>query len=84
MPRCSNLLGYPVLCRSLYKSARRKADRESCMNEYVGLLTTITKEETGLKDHCLVDFFHHLVMTMNVFTHAYHYSLFNSGTRTGL
>lgn len=38
----------------------------------------------GLKVGCLAGFLHHYVMIMSVHTHAYHYPLYENGTKTGL
>ena len=51
------------------------------MNKFVKYCVV---EEAGSKVDCLVSFFHHPVMTMSAFTHAYRYPLFDSGTKTGL
>ena len=38
----------------------------------------------GPKVGCFAGFCHHRLMTMSAQTHAYHYPLFESGTKTGL
>ena len=40
-------------------------------------------KETGIKVSCFVGFCDHHLMTMSAHTHAYHYTLFESGTKTG-
>ena len=37
----------------------------------------------GLKAGCLAGFWYHRVTTMSARTHAYRYSLFESGSKTG-
>ena len=46
-------------------------------------IETFTKE-TGTKVGCFAGFCHHRLMTMSAHMHAYHYPLFESGTKTGL
>ena len=47
------------------------------------LLITYSKEK-GLKVYCFIGFFHHPVMTISAFMHAYCHPLFESGTKIGL
>ena len=41
-------------------------------------------KETGPKVGCFAGFRHHHTATMSVHTHAYSYTLFESGIKTGL
>ena len=41
-------------------------------------------QETGLKVSSFAGFYYHNVMTTSAHTHAYHYSLFESETKTDL
>ena len=54
---------------------------------WIGLLFNIETcyRETGPKVGCFVGFCHHrlIMITMSVHTHAYHYTSFESGTKTG-
>ena len=64
---CGSLLGYPVLRGSLRESAKKK--------------TCQCRKVIGLKVGCFVGLFHHPVMTISAFTHAYRHPLFENGTK---
>ena len=51
--------------------------------QWIGLLSNVINE-MATKVHCFASFCHHRLVTMIVHKHAYHYSLFESGMKTGL